>query len=189
MQDRADPARRRTAARRALLAAASLLLASLALPRAGGAVDAARVKGAFLYNFAKFVRWPPEALAEGEPLLLCVLADEATHEGLASTVEGKAARGHPIRTRALAQPEEGRSCHIVFVAEGAGVPPDALAAALEGRSVLTVGESEGFARRGGMIRFLREENKLRFAVNPRAAARARLGISSRLLRLARVVRE
>lgn len=176
--------------RRRLLAvpAAALLLVG-ALPAAGDAVDAARVKGAFLYNFAKFVSWPAEALPEGEPLRLCVLADAETHERLAGTVEGKTARGHPIRTRAIAGAEEARTCHIVFVTAEAGVAPDALAAALEGRNVLTVGESEGFAQRGGVIRFMREEQKLRFAVNPGAAERAGLGISSQLLRLARVVRE
>jgi preprotein translocase subunit Sec61beta len=52
--------------------------------------------------------------------------------------------------------------------------------------VLTVGESEAFARQGGMIRFFEEDNRLRFEINPTAAEKVGLRISSKLLKLARI---
>lgn len=180
------PTRRALRCALASLAPALVLLGPLP---AGGQVDADRVKGAFLYNFAKFVSWPADALSEGDPLVLCVLASAETHERLAGTIQGKTAQGHPVRTRALGDASEGRSCHILYVDVEAGVSAGALAAALAGQSVLTVGESEAFARRGGIVRFFRKGNKLRFEVNPAAAEQAGLRISSRLLRLARVVGE
>jgi hypothetical protein len=51
--------------------------------------------------------------------------------------------------------------------------------------VLTVGESPDFVRQGGIINFILEEGKVRFEIDPANAERARLRISSRLLRLAR----
>jgi len=54
-------------------------------------------------------------------------------------------------------------------------------------SVFTVADQEGFAKAGGIANFFRAENRIRFEINPRAAQKAGLKISSRLLRLAKVV--
>lgn len=171
------------------LAAVVLLLLLTSVSARSEAVDATRVKAAFLYNFAKFVQWPEQALAEGAPLELCVIGDATTHERIRSTVEGKQARGHPVRARSVPGAEATGGCHMVYATAASGVSPAALAAAVAGRSVLTIGETEGFTQRGGVIRLLEEGGKLRFAVNPSVAERAGLGISSRLLKLARVVRD
>ena len=52
-------------------------------------------------------------------------------------------------------------------------------------SVLTVSELERFLPAGGMIQFVMEENKVRFDINPGAARRAHLRISSKLMSVAR----
>jgi hypothetical protein len=54
-------------------------------------------------------------------------------------------------------------------------------------SVFTVADQEGFARAGGTANFFRADNRIRFEINPLAAKKAGLKISSRLLRLAKVV--
>jgi hypothetical protein len=56
--------------------------------------------------------------------------------------------------------------------------------AARAHAALAVGESEGFARNGGVINFFVEDKRLRFEINTDAASRARLKVSSRLLRLA-----
>jgi hypothetical protein len=52
--------------------------------------------------------------------------------------------------------------------------------------ILTIGDAPGFARRGGIINFMLEDNKVRFEVNVEAAKHAVLNISSRLLALAKI---
>jgi hypothetical protein len=59
--------------------------------------------------------------------------------------------------------------------------------ALRGRSVLTVGDSQGFVDAGGMIELLVEDERMRFEVNLHAANEARLKISAKLLSLAKAV--
>lgn len=54
--------------------------------------------------------------------------------------------------------------------------------------MLTVGEDGVFTQCGGIINFVKEDNRVRFEVNVSAAERAGLKISSRLLALARIVR-
>jgi hypothetical protein len=56
--------------------------------------------------------------------------------------------------------------------------------AVQGGSVLTVGESEGFIAGGGVIEFRLEENKVRMEISVAAAKRAGLHISAKLLSLA-----
>ena len=58
---------------------------------------------------------------------------------------------------------------------------------LRGSSVLTVGESEGFGQHGGIVNVLLNGGRIRIEVNPHAAERAHLQISSRLLSLATIV--
>ena len=54
-------------------------------------------------------------------------------------------------------------------------------------SILTVSETENFARRGGIINFYLEGNKVRFEINSDAAQRKGIKISSQLLKLGKVV--
>ena len=58
---------------------------------------------------------------------------------------------------------------------------------LKGVPVLTIGETPGFAKNGGIINLILEDNKVRFEVNVQAAKDADLNISSRLLALARII--
>ena len=60
---------------------------------------------------------------------------------------------------------------------------------LKGTSTLTVSETEGFGMLGGAINFAFEGNKLRLEINPLAAERAGLKISSKLLGIATIIKE
>ena len=104
------------------------------------------------------------------------------------SLEGKTIKGGEVRIRRITTAEKARSCHIVFIgSRGQGV--EQVLASLEGSSALTVGESEGFANRGGVVGFLERGNRIHFAINVDAAARARLKLSAKLVHLAEVVHE
>ena len=59
--------------------------------------------------------------------------------------------------------------------------------ALHGQPVLTVGDSSRFCDQGGMIKFLREDNRVRFEIRFDATEHAGLKVSSRVLTLAKTV--
>jgi hypothetical protein len=144
-----------------------------------------QVKAAFLLNFTKFVEWPAAAFASPDaPLSICILGEDPFGETLDKTVEGEATNGHKIivqRIRHVSHP----SCHVIFVVREEKETAKALASIRPG--VLTVGDGDGFLREGGMIRFVLENRRVRFDVNPAAAAKAGLQISSKLLNVARAV--
>ena len=138
-----------------------------------------RVKAAFLFNFAKFVEWPPDAV--GGPLQICVAGRNVFGDALADTVRGENINGRPLAIRVILEPEPG--CHIIFVPRGAATA--AYLRAARSSPALTVGEIPDFIAQGGIVNFTVEGTSVRFEIDPEAAERVGLRISSRLLRLAR----
>jgi hypothetical protein len=146
------------------------------------------VKAAFLYNFAKFVEWPATAFAgENAPFTFCLLG-AAFREALETTIQGETVEGRRLAVRQISGAENVRSCQILFIGQTEAEKTKQVLSAVSGVPVLTVGEITSFIANGGMVRFIRSGNRLRFEINPDAAARASLKVSSRLLRVADVIR-
>jgi hypothetical protein len=182
-------AARRGALFLAALAAALALAALRPLPRAVAASEY-EVKAAFLYNFTRFATWPPEAFKDdGAPLVIGVLGEDPFGAVLDDAVEGKTAGGRRVVARRYRLAADAREAQELFIATSEEPRLARILEALEGSSVLTVGEADSFAERGGAIGFVVEEKKTRFCVNLAAAKRARVEVSSQLLRLAKVVRQ
>jgi hypothetical protein len=168
----------------------ALLFLAMLVNAAGAlaSLDDYRIKAAFLLNFAKLVEWPAAAQpAAGEPLVLGVMGDEEAAHAISDGLGDARVESHPVRVRSVSVASDVAGCHIVFVA--AGHEDAAILEAASGNAALSVGESEGFTERGGIINFINEGKKLRFEINTQAADRAGLEISSRLLQLAILVSE
>ena len=169
------------------------LVSALTLPFCPGGVGNAQdfrpteyqVKAAFLFNFAKFVEWPPRAFAsETAPLVIGILGDNPFHEDLAQTIRNKSIDSHPLELREVRSPTEFTNCHILFISTSEKERLPEILKALKGSSVLTVGETERFLETGGMVNFVLQGTKVRFQINNAAAAGAGLKISSKLMSLA-----
>jgi len=147
-----------------------------------------QVKAAFLFNFARYVEWPDASFdGPADALRICMVGEDRFADVVSSIVSGKRVEDRPVAVDALAGLEGAASCHILYVAESFAAPASAIAARLRGSSVFTVSDRAGFAARGGIANFIRSENKIRFEINPGAAKQAGLKVSSRLLRLAKLV--
>lgn len=149
-----------------------------------------QVKAAFLYNFAKFVDWPPSAFASPKQTFeICVYGHDPFGPALEDALLGKSIGDRRISLGHAAQFQDLVGCHVVFVSGPEHEPIADLANRLKGRAVLLVGESDGFAASGGTIQFTIEDNRVHFVINPEAADRAGLKISSKLLALAKIVHD
>ena len=163
-----------------LLTLLAVVGAHAALLPAQGVSEEYRVKAAFLYNFLKFVEWPAD-LASG-PLTICVAGRNPFGTMLHNLVRDELINGRPIDARVILEPEPG--CHVIFVPDGAA--SGAYLRAGRGTAALTVGESPTFLDQGGIANFYVDRGNVRFEINPAAAERAGIRISSRLLQLARI---
>lgn len=147
-----------------------------------------QVKAVFLFNFAQFVAWPPEAFAdEQSPLVIGVLGADPFGRFLDDVVQGESVSGHVIAVRRYRKIEDVERCHVLFVSGSEGAHVARIAQALRGRPILTVCDWEGLARHGAMVRFLNEDDRVRLQINLDAAKAAGLMISSKLLRSAEIV--
>jgi hypothetical protein len=147
-----------------------------------------QVKAAFLYNFALFVEWPAGTFPTADaPLIIGVLGEDPFGGDLVATMKGEKAGSRSLVIRHHQRVEDIQQCHILFVSQSESARLEQIFASLKGRSILTVGEVEGFSSRGGMIRLVTESSKVRMRINVDAAKRAGLTISSKLLRPAQIV--
>jgi hypothetical protein len=164
---------------RAILAGLLLLAPGT---RAEGSASEYAVKAAFLYNFTKFVEWPPGTFVEAsDPITLCVLGENPFGTLLEEAVRGKTVNGREIAVREAKTLSAAAGCHIVFLGSDS---LDESLGALANRPVLTVSDAESAAERGAIIGLKLEENRVRFEVNLNAARKARLKLSSQLLKVA-----
>lgn len=145
------------------------------------------VKAAYIFNFAKFVEWPPgKSQGAGAPMNVCVVGRDPFGSAL-EAIEGKVVGGRRIQVRRNPPPQTPGGCAILFVSGSESQQLGRILENLDNSNVLTIGDTEGFAEKGVMINFFMEEKRVRFEINPRAAGRAGLRISSNLLKLARIV--
>lgn len=167
------------------------LLAGLTTLRAQSkAASEYEVKAAFLYNFAKFVEWPPGTFSDPkQPVCICVLGQDPFGHVLDDALPGKAIGARRVLLGRALQVDALAGCQIVFLSAAEGVRLKAVLARMRGRHVLLVGESEGFASAGGTIQFVLDQSRVRFVINPDAADRAGLKINSKLLALATIVHD
>jgi uncharacterized protein DUF4154 len=171
-------------ARRAAAQAAALLMLCAALHAQAPVAGEKTVKAAFLYNFTKFVAWPPSAFeGTSRAFTVCVFADPAFGRDIEDMLAGETVAGRPLRV-VRPEGEDARGCHMAYFA---GADAERALRAVRQAPVLTVGEGTRFLEQGGLISFVLEDNRVRFDVNKRAVDSAGLTISSKLLRVARNV--
>jgi hypothetical protein len=146
------------------------------------------VKAALLFNFAKFVDWPPSSFASPKsPFTICVWGNDPFGRVLDDTLQGKLIGSRNVAVQRLKNNAEARRCQMVFVSASESIHEQEIIESLPGANVLLVGETNGFAASGGTIEFTLEDNHIRFTINTDAADQAGLRFSAKLLALAKVV--
>jgi hypothetical protein len=147
-------------------------------------IDEYQVKAAFLYNFAKFVDWPPEVFhGPADPISICLLGGNPFGRMLEEAVGGKSVGGRVFTVHQIDKIGQVAGCKVLYIAGSRKRSPEETMAGL-----LTVGEAEGFAASGGVIGFKLDGGKVRLEINVQAAEQRKLRISSKLLSLAQIVR-
>jgi hypothetical protein len=139
------------------------------------------LKAAFLYNFAKFVEWPSDKLKPDDSPLIVGVAGQDAFEHVSAVIREKKIDKHDIVVRLLADKNEIKGCHILFLTRSQKQETSVMVAAANQAGVLTIGETDEFMEAGGMVRFFIESDNLRLEIAPDTARRAGLGIKANAL--------
>lgn len=143
-----------------------------------------QLRALYLYNFTKYVEWPAGAFAStNEPFAIGVVGGANICQGLEELVKGKRVDGREVVVRRLEQPEEVKTCQVVFLDPKDG-PIGPFISAAKDLPVLTVGVSEDFLKSGGIVCLARRDQGVRPKIDLAAARRVHLNISAKLMALA-----
>jgi len=185
------------------------MLLFLTQTRAAGespALSEYHVKAAVLYNFFKFIDWPPNKESENKDVFVIGILGAVDPFGSAFDDGAK----EPICDRKLVVRQHGsfgdiaelkqrdinqyneailalRNCHILFICSSEARFIPQIFEAIVGAHVLTVGESRGFLESGGIANFILQNEKIGFEFNLVPCREAKIEIRSQLLRIAKRV--
>ncbi len=154
------------------------------------------IKAAYLQNFINYIEWPADALPPvGGTITIGIVGEnpfglvtDPQTGKLIDPLNGKHVKGRTLAVRQVATPSDLEQCQVVFVCTSEKARLAEIVGQLKSARALTVSEVDGFAAQGGIINFISERNKVRFEINPEAARRIGLTISSELLKLAKLVK-
>lgn len=147
------------------------------------------VKAGFIYNVAKFVEWPDSGgQATKGSMSLCIVGTDPFGKTL-DAMEGKTVKGKRLEIRRLSSIRDVKECEIAFISSSEKERMSRIAEALKESSVLSIGDTEGYIHQGVIMNFYLDRKKVRFEIDLERARRARLSISSQLLKLAKIAGE
>lgn len=156
-----------------------VLCCLLFLPQAyadAPAIDEYKIKAGYLFNFTKFITW---ANTNSETFNICIVGNDPFGETI-DPIEQRTAFNLPIRLFRLTAINKEQHCHIVYLNTGS-------ARSISTNNTLTVGEAPAFATQGGMIAFVKKEDKIRLQINLKRLQQSGLKISAKLLEVSDVI--
>lgn len=143
------------------------------------------MKGAFLTKFAMFVEWPGKPAPGGQqPIVIGILGDDPFGPQFEEALAKESINGRPFALKRFKDPQEAGGCQILFIGASEGPRLAEILAATRHQPILTVGDQERFAHRGGMINFVKQNGKVRFEVNTAAVTAGGLKVSAKFLQVA-----
>ncbi len=154
-----------------------------------------KIKAAYLYNFLLFAEWPEhnEQETSEKTITIGIIGKDPFGDSF-DEVEGRfiKSKKKKLIIKRFGPYKKGlnlKQCHILFIASSERNNCEELLVAVEGSPVLTVSDFDGFLESGGMINLVKFRRKIRWEINQTPVKKAKLRLSSQILRNAvRVVR-
>jgi len=148
-----------------------------------------QVKAAFLFNFTQFVEWPPQAFSTPQsPAVIGILGKDPFGTYLEETITGETINKHPLTIQHFTDVDEVTNCEILFINISDKNKLQLIIEKLKGKNILTVSDVNGFAKFGGMVRLYTKDDKINIQINLEATKEENLVISSKLLKLAEIIK-
>lgn len=146
-----------------------------------------KVKSAFIYSICKFVSWPEiEEIDIDNSLILGIVGETSLINSLLS-LNGKLINGRKFCVKKAGRKFLLKNFHVIFISQDSKSRIKSVLKKVYGLPILTISDSPGFCKMGGIINLLKINNKIRFEVNLKKAQGNNIRLSSKLLRLAAVI--
>jgi len=170
---------------------ALLFLSLISVSNTQAQINESDLKAAFIFNFTRFVTWPVKQTSltqENKDFVIGLLGDNAFSESLNDLVRGEKVDRKPLIVRQIKKPADAADCDIVFIPQSHEDELQATLSITKGKPILVIGDTAQMANDGCIIAFDRKDRKVKIVVNLEAVEQSNLKISSKLLRLSKLVR-
>jgi YfiR/HmsC-like len=144
------------------------------------------LKAGVLYRIIEYVEWPKEAMVNNPGALQIGLIGQIPFADALEVLNGKTIQGRELIVKRLPDLQAAATCQVIFISASEKARIAEIVAQMKDRPVLTVSEVDGFAEQGGMVNLLAGKNHIAMEINREVTGRAKLSVSSQLLKLATV---
>lgn len=145
------------------------------------------LEAAFIYKFIKFIEWNDSSHINFEDNICVGILGEGPMKRALRTIEGKEVHGNKINISHFDNISEIGECKVIYISPDYSFDIGLHLEKLQKKNILTIGHKKNFAIQGGIINFIRVNNKINFEINLEQAKKSNIRISSKLLHLARIV--
>jgi hypothetical protein len=147
-----------------------------------------RVKSSFFQHFSKSITG--FNYSDPDKFIIGVLGDSRITEVAKNMYKNTKINNKEVVIENYNSISQCKQCQILFISRKFDSDIDKIIQFCEKKSILTMAESEGMARKGIMINFfVTDDGKLSFEINPRAIRRAKLEFDLYILNIGVVVGE
>lgn len=164
-----------------------LFVLSVITPARSEENNPSAVKVAYIYNIAKFTRWPESTWNEPkDPFILCSYGeDDVSHE--LTILDNKKIDDHPITVVNVQNDQDFQDCNALYISTDDSRVYRYLLSQIDQQTVLTITDESPFFDAGGFVNLVRENQRLRFQISNQQLANTQLILSSKLLKLSILV--
>jgi hypothetical protein len=149
------------------------------------------IKAVFLEHFTRFVEWPESfKIADtSDPFYVAVIGENPFGSILDQIYADQKIRNRNVEILYISTPDEIIDCHILFISSSNKEILPEILSRTRNKPILTVSDTNGFAKDGVLINFYLTGGKIKFEINEKAVHESGLVMSYRLLNLARIVNQ
>ena len=147
------------------------------------------VKAVFLYSFGRYVTWPESTFEQTDGQFVIGILGEDQFSGALDQIAAKrTVNERKIAVRRFENLEAYRPCQVLFVSRSLTAEEQELVVEeLSKSGVLIVGETDGFAQKGGVVNFFVTGTKVQFEINAKAARLGGLTLDAKFMALGKSV--
>lgn len=146
-----------------------------------------RLKSIWLEKFSKFIEWP--ANDSLDYFTITILGEGVINGYLEEIYKNRTIKNKPVKIKVIDKVDSLEACNILFVNAEQAKELDKILDKVKSKPILTIGDTQGFAKQGVIINFYLEQNKVRFELNISAAKSSGLDVDFRLLEAAKIVKK
>jgi hypothetical protein len=147
------------------------------------------VKSFFIEKFTRFIEWSDNSDINNKslPFKISVIGEDPFKGKLEEYYSDKKIKNKNVEVEYYTTLSEDISCDLLFITELDDNEIEDIVKLARNKSILTVSDTKGYAKKGVIINFFIEGSKIRFEINEKAAKDSNLSISYLLLNTARII--